>query len=44
MPLSKFCGLGPVGFPKEQLKCRQISGFPFMLSLRGHPPQNRIAT
>jgi len=26
---SKYCGLGPVGFPRRDAVCRQSGGFPF---------------
>ncbi len=42
--MGKFCGLGPVGFPEELLKCRHNSRFHLKLVLHGFPMQNRITT
>ena len=35
--MSKFCGLGQAGFPRDILKCRQISGFPLNIQPFGYP-------
>ena len=42
--MSKFCGLGQVGFPQGILKRRRLRGFPLNTQLLGCPEHSLIAT